>query len=226
MKVLFLGNSYTYFNDLPGMVQYLAEKSGLDVQTESVTRGGAYLHQFADPADELYTQWQKVYTEDDWDIVVCQNQSFHPVKDPAAFRQAALDVQALCRPGQKLVFYQTWAYKYRSDKLVGTGLAYEDMLTQMVTSYQAAADAVQGTVVPVGQTFAEVRSLHPEIELYNPDGSHPSPAGTYLAACLFLAGLTGHSPLYFAIPKTVPAEDGGILRCMADWQLTKLCTAV
>ena len=220
MKVLFLGNSYTYFNDLPGMVKELAEKAGLDVQTGSVTRGGAYLHQFANPADELYEQWQKVYKETDWDIVVCQNQSFHPVKDPAAFRQAALDVQALCRPGQKFFFYQTWAYKYGSEKLADTGLAYGDMLAQMIASYAGAAKAVGGDVVPVGQTFAEVRALHLEIELYNPDGSHPSPAGTYLAACLFLSKLTGHSPLYFAIPANVPVEEGGILRSIADWQLT------
>ena len=48
MKVLFLGNSYTYFNDLPAMVQWMAEQIGFDLQTDSVTRGGAYLHQFAD----------------------------------------------------------------------------------------------------------------------------------------------------------------------------------
>jgi len=221
MKVLFLGNSYTYFNDLPGMVQELAEKAGLDVQTGSVTRGGAYLHQFADPSDELYTQWQKVYKGSDWDIVVCQNQSFHPVKDPAAFRQAALDVQALCRPGQKLVAYQTWAYKDGGDMLAGTGLTYDEMLARMTASYADAAAAVGGIAVPVGQTFAQVYALHPEIELYDPDGYHPSPAGTYLAACLFLSVLTGHSPMYFAIPDIVSTETGGILRCIADWQLSK-----
>ena len=220
MKVLFLGNSYTYFNDLPGMVQWLAEKAGLDVQTESVTRGGAYLHQFADPADELFVRWQKLYTEEEWDAVVLQNQSFHPVKDPESFRRAAMDVQALCRTGQKIVFYQTWAYKFGSEKLAGTGMTYGEMLSRMTASYAGAAEAVGGITVPVGQTFAEVRALHPEIELYNPDGSHPSPAGTYLAACLFLSRLTDRSPLYFAVPETVPAETGGILRCIADWQLS------
>lgn len=226
MKILFLGNSYTYFNDLPGMVQWVAEKAGIDLQTDSVTRAGAYLHQFADPADELYTTWQNLYKQEEWDAVVCQNQSFHPVKDPAAFRQAALDVQVLCKSGQKFVFYQTWAYKYGSDKLAGTGLTYDEMLTRMMDSYAGAADAVQGTVVPVGRTFGELRALHPEIELYNPDGSHPSPAGTYLAACLFLAVLSGHSPLYFRIPETVSQEEGSVLRCIADWELTKLCAAL
>lgn len=220
MKVLFLGNSYTYFNDLPGMVQALAEAAGLDVRTESVTRGGAYLHQFADPDDVLFAKWQEIYAASEWDVVVCQDQSFHPVKDPAGLRQAAMDIAALCRPGQKFFFYQTWAYKFGSEKLAGTGLAYGDMLAQMIASYAGAAKAVGGDVVPVGQTFAEVRALHPEIELYNPDGSHPSPAGTYLAACLFLSKLTGHSPLYFTIPANVPLEEGGILRSIADWQLT------
>ena len=74
-----------------------------------------------------------------------------------------------------------------------------------------------GEAVPVGQAFGQMRALHPEIELYNPDGSHPSPAGTYLAACLFLAKVSGHSPLYFAIPDAVSVEEGGILRSVADW---------
>lgn len=217
MKVLFLGNSYTYFNDLPAMTAELAQAAGIDLITDSITRGGAYLHQFADPADELYGKWRAVYEKDRWDCVVFQNQSFHPVKDPAAFRQAALDMQKLLRPGQRILLYQTWAYKYGSDKLAGTGLAYDEMLTRMVSSCGAAADAVGGEAVPVGQAFAQVRALHPEIELYNPDGSHPSPAGTYLAACLSLAKISGHSPLYFAIPECVSVEEGGILRSAADW---------
>ena len=217
MKVLFLGNSYTYFNDLPAMTAELAEKAGINLITAGVTRGGAYLHQFADPADELYEKWKAVYEGDTWEYVVFQNQSFHPVKDPTAFRQAAVEMQKLLKPGQKILFYQTWAYKYGSEKLAGTGLAYDEMLTRMVASYGAAAEAVGGEAVPVGQAFAEVRALHPELEMYNPDGSHPSPAGTYLAACLFLAKVSGHSPLYFAIPDAVSVEEGGILRSVADW---------
>jgi len=222
MKVLFLGNSYTYFNDLPAMTAGLAEKAGIDLHTDSVTRGGAYLHQFADPADELYGKWQTLYQGDTWDYVVFQDQSFHPVKDPAAFRQTALDMQKLLRPGQKILFYQTWAYRYGSEKLAGTGLAYDEMLNRMTASYRAAAEAVGGEAVPVGQAFAEIRALHPEIGMYNPDGSHPSPAGTYLAACLFLAKVSGHSPLYFAIPEGVSVEEGGILRAAADWMTARV----
>ena len=222
MKVLFLGNSYTYFNDLPAMTAGLAEKAGIDLHTDSVTRGGAYLHQFADPADELYGKWQTLYQGDTWDYVVFQDQSFHPVKEPAAFRQTALDMQKLLRPGQKILFYQTWAYRYGSEKLAGTGLAYEEMLNRMTASYGAAAEAVGGEAVPVGQAFAEIRALHPEIGMYNPDGSHPSPAGTYLAACLFLAKVSGHSPLYFAIPEGVSVEEGGILRAVADWMTARV----
>ncbi|MBE6615983.1 MAG: hypothetical protein E7631_11855 [Ruminococcaceae bacterium] len=223
MKVLFLGNSFTYFSDLPAMVQWMADKAGIDLQTDSVTRGGAYLHQFADPADEMYERWLRIYKKETWDAVVCQDQSFHPVKSPAELHQAALDVQSLCRPGQKMVMYQTWAYKDGSDMLADTGFTYHEMLTRMTASYADAAAAVGGDVTPVGQTFAQVYALHPEIELYNPDGYHPSPAGTYLAACLFLAVLTGHSPLYFPIPDIVSVEEGGILRSIADWQMAKVC---
>ena len=215
MKVLFLGNSYTYFNDLPAMVQWMADQIGCDLQTDSVTRGGAYLHQFADPADGLYATWTEKYRSSTWDAVVCQNQSFHPVKEPAAFRQAAVDVQALCQPGQKFYFYQTWAYQYGSEKLAATGLAYAEMLEKMVKSYAGAAEAVGGGIVPVGEAFAQVRDTYPEIVMYNPDGSHPSPAGTYLAACLFLAMFAEYSPLNFPIPEGVSVEEGEKLRAAA-----------
>ena len=84
--------------------------------------------------------------------------------------------------------------------------------------YWESSDTIHDTWEKI---IADFRALHPEIELYDPDGYHPSPAGTYLAACLFLSVLTGHSPMYFAIPDIVSTETGGILRCIADWQLSK-----
>ena len=221
MKVLFLGNSFTYFNDLPGMVQRLAEKTGVPLETDSVTRGGAYLHQFADPADALYDSWQEKYRQEIWDYVIFQDQSFHPVRDPEGLRQAALAVKALCRPEQKFLFYQTWAYKDGTDKLAGTALTYAEMLTKMIASYGSAAKAAEGGTVPVGRAFAEIYAIHPEIELYNPDAYHPSPAGTYLAACLFYAVITGRSPMYLPVPGEVDTETGGILRSIADWLITR-----
>ncbi len=220
MQVLFLGNSYTFFNDLPTMTAALAASASIPLTTDSVTRGGAYLHQFADPGDELYERWQTVYQSQKWDAVVLQNQSFHPVKDPAAYRQAAADVQALLKPGQKIFLYETWAYKDGSTKLAGTGLTYADMYHQMAASCMAVGKSIGAAIVPVGEAFAHIHDLHPEIELYNPDGSHPSPAGTYLAACLFTATLTGHSPLYLEAIPAVEEEICDILRSAADWILT------
>ncbi len=220
MHVLFLGNSYTFFNDLHRMTARIAKEGGISLTTDSVTRGGAYLHQFADPADELFERWQKLYQSQRWDAVVFQNQSFHPVKDPAAYKEAVLTMQKLLKPGQRILLYETWAYKDASDKLHGTGLTYTEMHSRMADSCRSAAEAAHAAVVPVGDAFAHLHDLHPEIELYNPDGSHPSPAGTYLAACLFVSKLTGHAPMYLPGADGIPAELCGILRTAADWILT------
>jgi len=72
-------------------------------------------------------------------------------------------------------------------------------------------------VIPVGRCFATVYELHPELEMYQPDAFHPSPAGSYMAACLFLSYLSGQSPQYFPIPECVPTESGEIIRSIADW---------
>ncbi len=221
MNVLFLGNSYTFFNDLPGMTATLATKAGVPLVTNSVTRGGAYLHQFTDPADELYNRWQSLYKSQAWDAVILQNQSFHPVKDPVAYRQAVMDMRSFLQPGQKIFLYETWAYKDQSEKLVKTELTYSAMYTRMVQSCRSAADATDAIVVPVGEAFAHIHDLHPEIELYNPDGSHPSPAGTYLAACLFFAKLTGRAPLLLPAIDSADMAVCDILRTVADWVLTE-----
>ncbi len=227
MQVLFLGNSYTFFNDLPQMTAEIAKKAGISLTTDSVTRGGAYLHQFADPADELYDKWRTLYDSQHWDAVIFQNQSFHPVKDPAAYKEAVLTMQKLLHPDQRILLYETWAYKDGSDKLASTGLTYGEMHRRMAASCQNAAAASNATVVPVGDAFAHIHDLHPEIELYDPDGSHPSPAGTYLAACLFVSKLTGNAPLYLPGFDGISAELCGILRIAADWLLTTApCLAV
>ena len=78
MRILFLGNSFTYFHDLPDMV---AEMLQAEVGRNLV--GGAYLFQHIDPADELCTVTHKLLTEEKWDYVVLQDQSQGPITHPA-----------------------------------------------------------------------------------------------------------------------------------------------
>ena len=175
MKILFLGNSFTFFNDLPDMVARL-----LDAQVERNLRGGAYLFQHLDPQDELCARTHQLLTEQAWDYVILQDQSRGPITHPAEFRRAADTLCPMIRAaGGKPVFYETWAYEEGSEKLASTGMTFESMQQALTEGYRAAAQANDALLAPVGQAFAAARHV---THLYNADSFHPSEAGSRLAA--------------------------------------------
>lgn len=90
------------------------------------------------------------------------------------------------------MFYETWGYK--SGDADNCGIlpdicTYEGMQKRLNESYTLMAERSSGTLAPVGEAWAKVRAEHPQIPLYESDGVHPSPQGTYLAACVFYAVL-------------------------------------
>ena len=191
--VLFIGNSFTYYNDLPGTVAEMLDKAGFDFQVESLTKGGWYLHRYADPSDEMGAKLQADFVGRHWDYLVLQDQSFNPVKDYEDFLGA---VKKLCElmDYDKLLLYQTWAYEDGSEKLASTGMTYDELYLALKTSYAKAADEVGGELVPVGDWFAEYREKRPEVQLYREtDHYHPSEEGTRLAARVFFKALTGEN---------------------------------
>jgi len=185
--VLFIGNSFVYYNDLPAMVQQI---SGGELVCGSVTKGGAFAHQYADPDHELGARVRQTLQSGKWDCVVLQDQSCNPAKDPADCLTAMAVLSALTGDAQRF-FYQTWAYRDGSKKLHSSGMDYETMYGKLKQTYAAAALENNGTLVPVGDGFRQVKLQHPQIDLYNADNFHPSPAGTYLAACIFCGMLMG-----------------------------------
>jgi len=216
LNILFIGNSFTFVNDLPKMLESLAAGAGAELSTTSVLRGGAYLHQFADPEHDLGKQLAEIYPTKDWNFIVLQDQSFNPANKPDDFLNS---VKTLCEQMNgkaKFLFYSTWAYRDQTEKLAKTGMTYSEMLTALTASYRKAADIHHGIHVPVGDAFALSTAEHSEIDLYTADNYHPSSCGTYLAACLFYQTITGKSSADLSVPEGVTAEQGSALRAIAE----------
>ena len=176
MKVMMLGNSFTYYHDMPKMLAAL-----LGEEVDSVTRGGAYLHQMLNPEDELHAQVMEAITRQKWDYIVLQEQSNAPVLKPELFHPS---VDKLCeiirQNGAKPVLYATWAYREDSEKLATTNLSYDEMDRAMYESYHAAAERNHALVADVGKAFTALRSFIDPYEQV--DDYHPSEAGSLLAA--------------------------------------------
>ena len=188
-RLLFVGNSYTYFNNLPEMFAKLAEAGHRQVEASMVAPGGWRLKDHWDKGDTL-----KIVREGRWDYVVLQEQStlgVHVVVDgkprvtsDGVFRPYADKWAAEIRnAGATPVFYLTWARRLTPED--------QDVLNG---AYVRAAKNNGALLVPVGIAWDQVRRQNPSIELFYADGSHPSPAGTYLAACTFYGTIFDSNP--------------------------------
>ena len=199
-RILFLGNSYTYFNDLPAIVSELA-KAGhqCTVETRMVAPGGKTLKDHWESSashQELESQA--------WDFVVLQDQSTLGVNlyfegqtrvgSDEKFRPYAERwANEIRKHHATPVFYLTWARK--ATPIDQAALNY---------AYIRAARATHSLVAPVGLAWARVRQTDPGIDLFFRDGAHPSAAGSYLAACAIYA------TVFRASPVNLPARITGI----------------
>lgn len=109
LNILFIGNSFTFVNDLPKMLETVAADAGVKIAASSVLKGGAYLHQFADPEHELGKRLAETYPTKNWDFIVLQDQSFNPARDPEDFLTSAEKLCKTMNGGAKFLFYSTWA---------------------------------------------------------------------------------------------------------------------
>jgi hypothetical protein len=191
LHVLFIGNSYTYYNNLPQMLAGLAAsaKPARVLETEMVAVGGATLKRLWDNG-----QAQQALARGRWDYVVLQEQStlgmskivdgIAQINDPAEFHAAARVYDAeIKKLGAKPIFYMTWARQNSPTSQ-----------TQLTDAYLRIGRELNDTVVPVGLAWQAALNAKPTLVLHVADKSHPNPIGSYLAACVFYAVLYGQSP--------------------------------
>lgn len=176
MKILMLGNSFTYYHDMPKIVSAL---TGWDVAAH--TRGGAWLDEHLDPACELGAKTLPALQQEKWDYVVLQECSYGPFTDQPRYLRS---VKALCdlarRAGARPVIYATWAYREGSAKLATTGKTYAEMDDALYSACHEAAALNDALVADVGRAFTAVR---PWLNLYEAaDDYHPSEAGSAVIA--------------------------------------------
>jgi hypothetical protein len=179
-RVLFVGNSLTSVNDVPGSVRALAAAAGAPLTVDAVTLDGASL------GDHLVdgTATRRLSSER-WDFVVLQQgPSSRPDSrvalraDTASF--AALDQAA----GARTALYMVWAIQ-----------SEPEWFDSVRDSYRLAAEDVGGIFLPAGEAWRAAWRIDPSLALYSADGLHPTPAGSYAAALVIAAGLTGRSPI-------------------------------
>ena len=200
MNILFIGNSYTYFFDLPTLFANLCRANGHDVRVDSVTAGGRELHECLDETyeklhstDGLAVRIGELLGEVKYDVLILQEQSCLPFHNRELFLKGARGLSAIVG-ADRTVFYATWGRMDGSEDLDYFGWTRESMTKGLYDSYCKAAELVHGELSPVGLCFAKAVETTPEIDLYDPDKSHPSYAGSCVAALCHYKTVFGEMP--------------------------------
>jgi hypothetical protein len=192
IRVLFIGNSLTTTNNLPLLVEALAERGG-GAQIESRTVGF--------PNYSLEDHWnrgdaKRAIAEGGWSVVVLQQgPSALPESRVLLVDYARRFSKEVQRVGARTALYMVWPAQARFGDFEGVS-----------TSYAAAAREVQGLLLPAGDAWRLAWRRDGRLALYGNDGFHPSALGSYLAALVIYQQLTGKSPI--GLPATIESSSG------------------
>lgn len=193
LSVLFIGNSLTYANDMPDMLfQLLVQLQEREVYMESLARGNY----------GLQDHWNTATAHDriaagPWDIVVLQQGPSATEGRPSLLEYSAMFAEEIRAVGGTPALYMVWPARSRSFDFPGVS-----------DSYATAADQVDGYLYPAGEAWLKAWEEDPELDLYGPDGFHPSLLGSYLAALVMAHQITGQD--LAQLPASIPTPSGDV----------------
>jgi hypothetical protein len=179
VRVLFLGNSLTYCNSLPSLLQQMTAREPRPLDCDSVLVGGW----------TLMDHWNAGYASEKilgerWDFVVLQELSTGPLDDAENFfKYARLFGDQIKKAGAEPLLFMTWSRRDRPR----SGTLVPDAYTRL-------GREINVRVAPVGLAWQKSLKRKPALKLYQPDGVHPNPVGSYVAACVFYSMFYNKSP--------------------------------
>lgn len=184
LQILFIGNSYTFVNQMPETFATLAELGGHEVMVTSLAKGG---YSLANHAQDNSTR--SALESQRWDYVILQEKSDFPISQVDRESQMYPSIRLLnelaAAQGAETILFMPWAYR---DGFPEFGLSdYLAMQAEVANAYIEIADELGLRVAPVGLAWQSVLQHEPQLGLWGPDSSHPSPLGSYLAANVFYA---------------------------------------
>ena len=166
LSILFIGNSHTYYNDMPQLLKTMAEDDGYDCSVTMLAHLGWFLAQHA---AEPEARFNILYGK--YDYVVMQEHA-HPFGPEEKFHEAAAALNEMIRhAGSVPVIYESWARK-----------AEPEMQKHMNEVHRQVAAEIGALLAPVGEYWWGYQKDWPELKMYAADGEHASLAGSEFAA--------------------------------------------
>ncbi len=193
IKVLFVGNSYTYGYNLPHIVSVISEETSTKLITRKSVIGGASLDEHWKGGRELLTK--SIIAEGEFDVVVLQDFSMSAINNPdSTLKYVKLFSEYIRSYGAEPYLFNTWARE-----------KVPQFQAEIDKMYGKAAQVNDATRVPVGPAWELAMDLRPSVDMFTSDGSHPNELGTLLTASVFVRVITGELPR--VLPSLYRIED-------------------
>jgi hypothetical protein len=209
LRVLFIGNSLTYSNDLPAIVEALAETAGESRLTYKTV---------AFPNYSLEDHWnqgdaRRAIAEQKWSFVVLQQgPSALPESRSLLIEYARRFAEEIRGSGAKPALYMVWPSESRVKDF-----------DRVRDSYAEAAEKVDAIFIPAGEAWREAWRHKPELALYSPDGLHPTLTGSYLAALVIYQQL--YDVAQTSLPSRLKLRSGKVSKIELSRQEAELLQA-
>lgn len=203
------------------MLRTMALSAGDTLEFESHTPGGFRFLQHAGNATTI----SKIQAGN-WDYVVLQEQSQLPsfpisqVENEVFPYARILDsIIKAHNPCSETMFYNTWGRKNGDASNCSNWppvCTYQGMDSLLALRYRMMAEENNAVIAPAAQVWRFIRNNHPEIELYQADGSHPSAAGTYAVACAFYSSIFRKPAISITTAAGINATQAATIRDASD----------
>ncbi len=211
---LFIGNSYTHYNDMPEQIfAKILKAAGYKATVTRITKGGWYLIDSAKSTDEVGAKVDAALKLRNYDYIVLQEQSTCPAATPAKFYTGVRNLVEKARAdGATPILYGTWGRKEGHSVLASNGWTNESMTWMISAAYEAIGAELGVDVAYAGLAFYDVYTNNKNLNIYDSDLTHPNPTGSYLAAMTIFAKITGVDPTTVNYNANLTDEAAAILK--------------
>jgi hypothetical protein len=203
LKILFVGNSLTYYNDLPSLVSQIAKEDGVEISYKTIA-----LPNFSIDDHLAGESIPSAFSKDKFDFLIAQQGPSSLPEAQEMLKASAIKLSKICASHKtRLALYMVWPEMSR-------GFAREDV----IVSYTNAAKASNALLCPAGVAWKKAMSL----PLYGPDGFHPGIHGSVLAALTIYASIAQKKDLNFLTKSKWPEISDEQLEIMKEAAITSL----
>jgi hypothetical protein len=206
LKVLFVGNSFVFYNNLSQLVTYMADSTAIKLQTQKSVYGGSFLSDHWQGKKGLKSK--KIIQEGKYDVVIIQENSMGAIDSPdSLMKYTKLFADLIRSTGAKPYLYQVWARQ-----------RVPQYHTELNSVYEKVAREANISLIPIGKAWNTARTYRPTAPLFDADGVHPSDMGTFMTAAVIVGHICGNLPeRYNPVPTIRDAKGETIELVRLEW---------